>query len=517
MTENIVSGKSIGSALSGAISSKLKAKATGVKEKFDPMNIAKFMTGGSRLAPAIIGRLTGRSQSDINYFAGDKNRRNTYTQIPLQMAAPDENLGGSAVEVLNKMFSFLQNSREEDKKRKDTAKQFMEEQKVEEQRRHNEFLKILKEYTSLGTTTLVSKREDKGGFLSGLMDTIKSMIAEAIAGVTALFNTALKAYEWIKDLKILSKLAPLATNLITFLGTTLGATLVTFTTPAALLLYLAKGEKEEIEKDPYNEKYKDNPYAMTLRGEAKTIAEATAINQSKAVRQFKRQDIVEFVKSNLSDVELINSPGAPGADRATLQKWLENNPKSSAIFQGSVAAISGKPGTEIPAGGRQTVESTQASVRKIDNALMSTAQGSEATSVPATATSISPAAQTATPLPADVAPSTAGGERGSLNPPMVDPTKPMVTPVPQTPMSTKPMVTPVPQTPMSNRMNDVVSENQNLNLNSYNMSMQSSSSPVVTTNTNSVDLPDKPIPATATVRDTTPILDYVLKQYAMPV
>ena len=119
MTDKIVSGGGVGSALSGAISDKLKAKATGIKEKFDPMNIARAMTGGSRLAPAILGRLTGRSQSDINYFAGGKNQKSSYTQVPTQMTTPGEGLGGSAVEVLNRMLSFMQNSREEDLKRKE--------------------------------------------------------------------------------------------------------------------------------------------------------------------------------------------------------------------------------------------------------------------------------------------------------------------------------------------------------------------------------------------------------------
>ncbi len=89
MTDKITSGKGVGSALGGAISDKLKARATGVKEKFDPMNIAKFMTGGSRLAPAILGRITGRSQSDINYFAGNK-KSSTYTKMPSVGQVPSE-------------------------------------------------------------------------------------------------------------------------------------------------------------------------------------------------------------------------------------------------------------------------------------------------------------------------------------------------------------------------------------------------------------------------------------------
>ena len=462
MTDKIVSGKGIGSALGGAISDKLKARATGVKEKFDPMNIAKFMTGGSRLGPAIMGRLTGRSQSDINYFAGDKRRKESYTQVPTSMSTPGEGLGGSAVEVLNKMLAFMQRTREDDLKKKETAKQFLEEQKVEDQRRHKEFLDVLKEYTSLsGSTTTLVKKEEGGNLLSGLMDTIKSMINSAIEGVKMLFTNALKAYEWIKDLRILSTLAPYAARLATFLAGPVGLALLGALSLASFL-YLANEEKKRIEADPYAEEFKDNPYAMKLRGEAKSIGQAAEINTRKATRQFKRQEIVEFVNSKLTDAELLTSPGAPGADRPTLQKWLDENPKPSAMFQGSVAAIPGQLETAIPAGGKPA---------------------------------------TRMPLPEGVTPSTAGGVRGSVNPPLVSPETETTTPV--------------PQTPVSSRMNDAVEENQALNI--VPPGNTQTSPGILTASTSSVDLPDRPIPATATVRDKTPILDYVFGQSLAPI
>jgi hypothetical protein len=460
MTDKITSGKGVGSALGGAISDKLRARATGVKEKFDPMNIAKFMTGGSRLAPAILGRITGRSQSDINYFAGDKGKKGSYTQIPTSMATPGEGLGGSAVEVLNKMLSFMQKSREDDLKKKETAKQFTEEQRSEDQRRHKEFLEVLREYTSLGGTSTLVKKEEGGDFLSGFMDTVKTMINSAIEGVKAMFNAALKAYEWIKDLQILGKLAPWAARLATFLAGPVGLALLGAVSLAGFLYYANK-EKEEIEKDPYAEKYKDNPYAMKLRGEAKSIGQATEINRNKATRQFKRNEIVDFVKSDLTDAELVNSPGAPGADRPTLQKWLDENPKPSAMFQGSVAALAGQPETAIPAGGKPLAKM---------------------------------------PLPEGVEPSTAGGGRGSVNPPLVKPEE---------------TTTPVPQTPVSSRMNDAVEENQALNIAPPGNTQTAPA--ILTNNTSSVDLPDRPIPATATVRDKTPILEHVLQQSLAPV
>ena len=70
MAANIVKGGSTIGSFGKAFSQKSKARATRIKEKFDPLNIAKFLTGGSKLAPAILGRLLGRSQRDIEYFSG---------------------------------------------------------------------------------------------------------------------------------------------------------------------------------------------------------------------------------------------------------------------------------------------------------------------------------------------------------------------------------------------------------------------------------------------------------------
>jgi len=74
ITDNLVEGKSIGSSFGSAISDRTKATFTGIQEKFDPLNIAKKLTGGSNLAPALLGRLTGRKQSTIEHFASKKGK-----------------------------------------------------------------------------------------------------------------------------------------------------------------------------------------------------------------------------------------------------------------------------------------------------------------------------------------------------------------------------------------------------------------------------------------------------------
>ena len=53
----------------GAIKDKTKAKLTGIKETFDPLNIVKGLTG-SKMLTAAAGKALGRSDEDIGYFTG---------------------------------------------------------------------------------------------------------------------------------------------------------------------------------------------------------------------------------------------------------------------------------------------------------------------------------------------------------------------------------------------------------------------------------------------------------------
>jgi hypothetical protein len=75
ITDKLVAGQAIGSSVGGAISEKTQATVKGFKEKFDILNIAKTLTGGSNLAPALLGRVLGRKKEDIAYFAGAKNKK----------------------------------------------------------------------------------------------------------------------------------------------------------------------------------------------------------------------------------------------------------------------------------------------------------------------------------------------------------------------------------------------------------------------------------------------------------
>jgi hypothetical protein len=75
ITDKLVAGQGIGSSVGGAVSEKTQATVKGFKEKFDILNIAKTLTGGSNFAPALLGKVLGRKKEDIAYFAGAKNKK----------------------------------------------------------------------------------------------------------------------------------------------------------------------------------------------------------------------------------------------------------------------------------------------------------------------------------------------------------------------------------------------------------------------------------------------------------
>jgi hypothetical protein len=168
IADRIMSGGSVGSSIKGAISDRMKAKAMGAKERYDPLNIAKKLTGGGSLAPALLGRMMGRSKEDIQYFAG----KGTATALGHETG----NIGGGSVDVLNRILSFLQKSHEVDVRTMEVKKNFQEEAMNEDDRRHKEFLNALKAFTSGGTATPIGGSDKTGGGGFNLFDSLSAML-----------------------------------------------------------------------------------------------------------------------------------------------------------------------------------------------------------------------------------------------------------------------------------------------------------------------------------------------------
>ena len=140
ITENLVGGKGIGSSFTSAISDRTKATFTGIKESFDPLNIAKKMTGGSKLAPALLGRMMGRKQEDIEHFSGKpKKSKGLFGGL----FGGKSNDNQAMAESLGSIYKELQRASEEKKLDKQEQKNKVEGQEAEEERRNSEIIKAI--------------------------------------------------------------------------------------------------------------------------------------------------------------------------------------------------------------------------------------------------------------------------------------------------------------------------------------------------------------------------------------
>jgi GH24 family phage-related lysozyme (muramidase) len=129
LADKITSGGGVGSSIKSTISDKTKASMVGLKETFDPMNIAKGI-GGKGLAAAT-GKLLGRKQEDIEYFAGDGK-------------SLKKEGGDTASEILNSIFKVMKEDREELVKHKEELKSQQKDLEKDEDDWHNKLIEALK-------------------------------------------------------------------------------------------------------------------------------------------------------------------------------------------------------------------------------------------------------------------------------------------------------------------------------------------------------------------------------------
>ena len=285
---NLSAGSTVTSSVKRALSQKIKARGTGIKEKFDPLNIVRFMTGGSKLATTVAGKLTGRKSSDIKYFTDGRKANKTYSTI--NKPVPGQ-LDASSVGLLSDILNFMKRTHEDDIQRYETERAFQEEKENEEQRRHDNFISVLQQYVdTIGLTPEKKEKEDTEGIfskmltalksvVSGIFDSMKNIVSTIFKGVvtllsklmgsvTSLISTLfsgmkkivsgligklLKSLAWLKIFKSVGKigkflkyLSPFMKNLLKF-GATLLPFLIRFGGPAALAVGLFFGARRLLE------------------------------------------------------------------------------------------------------------------------------------------------------------------------------------------------------------------------------------------------------------------------------
>jgi len=140
LTEKLSEGQGVGSAIKATLSDKSKARSKGFSEKFDVLNIAKFMTGGSKFAPALLGSMLGRTQQDIQYFSGTKKAKEVGgSATKIGQLESDSNV----LDILSKIYTLLKTTDENDTLRREKENSFKEEEQSEKERRHKALIEAL--------------------------------------------------------------------------------------------------------------------------------------------------------------------------------------------------------------------------------------------------------------------------------------------------------------------------------------------------------------------------------------
>jgi len=186
-------GEGLGSAIKGSISDKFKAKVAGIKEKFDPLNIAKGVFG--KKIGAVIGRKMGRDDEDIEHFTGYRNKTvkdvDTATKIgDLEKDSPEDALytkvstgkqtrvrtKESVANVLTKLYNLIKGHHELEIKEAELHKK---DQKLLEEKRNQWNKELIEALTGKKAEVPPLKITDFNKFHEDLVKKLKQM-AEAI-------------------------------------------------------------------------------------------------------------------------------------------------------------------------------------------------------------------------------------------------------------------------------------------------------------------------------------------------
>ena len=127
----------LGQSLKAAISQKTKARMEGIKEKFDPLNIAKKLTGGSNWAPAMLGKMFGVDKKRVDYFSGVKSKNTASLQSSESLNSPE------VVECLGYIYKSLKQSISDRHQAEKEDKESKQKEEDTENDRNEELVKAL--------------------------------------------------------------------------------------------------------------------------------------------------------------------------------------------------------------------------------------------------------------------------------------------------------------------------------------------------------------------------------------
>jgi hypothetical protein len=183
--QNLRSGKGLIGATRGAISQRMSAKATGIREKLDPLNLFRFLSGGNPLAFRLLGgrafgRLTGRNDRDVDYFAGGpgskrrKKKAEPFVVHKVSRRITPIQRDDTMADGLSKLYALIKSSFEEKIRKSELQKDFEGAKQAKAQKRHDELLKAI--YSINGRKPTASRESDDEDDMS-LLDKVNELFS----------------------------------------------------------------------------------------------------------------------------------------------------------------------------------------------------------------------------------------------------------------------------------------------------------------------------------------------------
>jgi hypothetical protein len=459
--DNWNSGQSLGKGVKNAMSSKMSALGKRIGKNFTGMNMIKTLTGSNFLTAAY-GNLTGKSKSDIAYFTGRKKPK--ARRIGNIMGLPGMESGEDKTSsLLQSMFDFMVQSESSKQRRAETERSFREEKDNEEQRRHEQFIRVLAEFTGVGAATKVE--EKKSG---SILDMIKG-----------LWDSFIKPFKWALDWVVNNK--TLLLSIAKFLGPLSVAAL-----GAGIIVWLGEQLKEYFRNNvPDMKIVSPSEAAGLLQGNQKDIDKFPG--GEKALR-----DIIANAPKRATEIlargdnKEILAAGGEKKLREIEKDIIAQPPKRDAMLD---MGTSTTPREVFIQNSKKTKKAAAEYWDKELGPYFDPITGKrleKAKPVEAAPTPVKPVASP---------------EVAAAN----DPREPI-----------QPTAAPVSTAPTLGKVNESIAENNALNL-EQSTGGSSDNTPVVMQNNKSNHLKDTPISATATTRDQTPIMEHVRRLSASPI
>jgi hypothetical protein len=472
ISEKLVEGQGIGASIKGGVSERMKATMTGLKEKTDPMNIAKKLTGGSKLGPALVGKMMGRKQEDMEYFTGLKNKKEESKTDKTEPSIVDKKKPKStkmkrsdtsgATEIVIELYELLKKDYEERKLGRELDRDFAKEKKAEAERRHAELIKSISGMT-LGGGTVTSEKEGGGG----IFDFIKNIIFGKIK------DMVLAVLESTGVLALVAKAKGAAKAAIQAIKGGAGAAAKTAGTVAkaakvSKLLTAAKGVLEFLNKVP--------GLSLIASGAALIADVASAIQRHEAgeiTDQAMKKEIVEAVGGAAGGVGGAELGGMLGAALGSAVPGL------GTLIGGLTGGVAGFFGGEKLgkyAAGKlfDYMNGDEKEIPKKSDKAAEAAPASKETQAPAAAPASTPKTEQAPAAKSTASPMPSGNSGASSTPPQQAPAA-KASPMPASTTPPPPPVTPKNNT--GEKVDKISTENADANASPVVMQ------PVVTNNT----------------------------------